>query len=216
MGYHKINFETLKGKKYGRLTVIEVAGKNKHGHTLMKCVCDCGNEKNVAIGDLNCGSVSSCGCLGKENKTHLGKISRKHGMCNTRLYRIYKGMLGRCNNPNKSDYKYYGAKGVTVSKEWEENPKKFIEWSLNNGYRDGLTIDRIDVTKGYCSDNCRWIEFSKQATNKRNSVYLEYKGVRKPLVEWAKQLGVSQYVLYGRRRLGYTDEETIGGLMNGI
>lgn len=137
----------LTGMKFGRVTAISY---EKTGNSLKwKCRCDCGNEV-IAYGyDLQRGRVVSCGCR---------KI--KHGSRETRLYNIWIGMRKRCNNPNHKFYKYYGGKGVSVCSEWEDFGK-FKEWALSNGYKEHLTIDRIDSNKDYCPANCQWITGSE-------------------------------------------------------
>lgn len=91
-----------------------------------------------------------------------------HGGYGTRLYRIWKGVLSRCRNESSTDYKWYGAKGVTVCEEWNEYVN-FRDWAISNGYKDDLTIDRIDPFGNYEPSNCRWATIKEQNFNKRNS-----------------------------------------------
>lgn len=112
------------------------------------------------------------------------------GQSGTRLYRIYKLMKDRCNNPNNPKYKDYGGRNIELCSEWQQSYKAFHYWAINNGYKENLTIDRIDVNKGYYPENCRWLPFSQQGLNKRNTIKITYKGITKPLVVWAKELNI--------------------------
>lgn len=92
----------------------------------------------------------------------------KHDLSRTRIYHIYIGMKARCYNPNSVPYKRYGAKGIKVCPEWLDKNNgflRFYEWSMNNGYSDELTIDRIDSSKDYCPENCRWANKYVQSVN---------------------------------------------------
>ena len=101
-------------------------------------------------------------------KTKLQTIT-KHNLRYTRLYRIYYGMRARCYNPKTRAYKYYGERGITICDEWLSDFTNFYEWSINNGYSDDLTIDRIDVNGNYEPSNCRWVDMKTQVHNRRTS-----------------------------------------------
>lgn len=98
---------------------------------------------------------------------------------NMRLYKAWQGMKSRCNNPNDKDYKHYGGRGITVCEEWVNDSMCFINWALENGYNDNLSIDRIDVNGNYEPNNCRWADTITQARNRRveKSNKLGIKGV---------------------------------------
>lgn len=100
----------------------------------------------------------------KNNHNH-----RIHGLSHTRIDNIYKTMLARCYKPTHNRYKYYGAKGVVVCDEWLCDKTKFFEWAFNNGYREDLTIDRINVNGNYEPSNCRWATYKEQNNNKTNN-----------------------------------------------
>ena len=198
------------GKRFGKLVAVEIAGKSKYHRTLIRCKCDCGNEKMVVVGSLFDGSYTSCGCLKKANYERLGNLNKTHGKSKSRLYHIWQGMRGRCNNKNVMCYKRYGGRGIKVCDEWNDY-ENFEKWAYENNYKEGLTIERNDVNKGYSPDNCRWIPACEQINNRTNTVFIEYKGVKKPLSVWARELNVKYELLRGRRDRGWTDEEIIEG-----
>lgn len=116
----------------------------------------------------------------------------------TRLYRIYNHMKSRCYNPNSTQYKWYGERGITICDEWLRSYDLFEKWAFTHGYRDDLTIDRIDVNKGYSPDNCRWVSKKEQSNNKRNNIVIMYKDKAKTLKQWCEELGRSYKTVWHR------------------
>lgn len=157
----------LTGQRFGRLLVIgRDMSRTEHGKAYWLCKCDCGKTTSVQSSKLRSGHTKSCGCLGLEHATEA-KI--KHGETKTRLYRCWHSMKERCSLPSQVSYKYYGGRGISVCNEWSGSGGyiAFKEWAMANGYRDDLTIDRIDPDGDYDPSNCRWITLSENIRRKR-------------------------------------------------
>ncbi len=156
----------LTGQKFGRLTVIKMSELDRWKQAKWLCMCDCGNVVNVKSGNLRIGHTQSCGCLQKEATS---KSNTTHGKRKTRLYRIFIHMKDRCYRESDKRYKDYGGRGITICQEWLNDFQAFYDWAMANGYKEDLTIDRIDVNGNYEPSNCRWTTWEEQAKNKRNS-----------------------------------------------
>lgn len=117
-------------------------------------------------------------------------------------------MIQRCYNPNNTNYKNYGNRGISVCEEWHHF-EVFYDWAVSNGYDDTLTLDRIDVDKNYSPDNCRWATSYEQANNKRSNRFIEYMGERKTVKEWADSLGVPVNRIRSRLSLGWSIEDAL-------
>ena len=121
-----------------------------------------------------------------------------HGGSGTRLNKIYRAIKQRCNNPQNPAYENYGGRGITVCAEWLNSFEAFRDWALANGYRDDLTIDRIDNDGPYCPENCRWVTMKQQGNNRRSNRVLTYNGENHTITEWAELTGINLHTLMGR------------------
>lgn len=186
--------EDIIGERFGRLLVIEVDASVKN-KTFYMCLCDCGNVKSVYRDHLKTGATSSCGCFRSEK---FSSMLTKHGMSNTKIYKIWAGMIERCSYKRHKSYKYYGGRGISVCEEWLNSFENFYNWSIENGYREGLTIDRVDNDGNYCPENCKWVTMEDQSKNKSNTVFIEIDGVKKTLSEWSDFLNIKLSTLRDR------------------
>lgn len=193
-------FIDLSKKRYGKLVVLERA-ENRGKHTMWKCKCDCGNYTITGSNELTTGITKSCGCLKFERRNST------HNLSKTRLYRIWSKMKDRCLRENNPAYKWYGGRGIEVCDEWLNDFVNFYNWSIKNGYVDGLSIDRIDVNGNYEPSNCKWIPLKEQALNTRTTKFLTYKGETKTVSEWCEITGLKRTTLLNRIRIGYSPEE---------
>lgn len=200
----------MTGKKYGRLTVLERAGTDGSGNATWLCQCECGNTTIVPGRTLRNGESKSCGCLHNEVRKVAGKKNKKHGMKHTRIYSHWCAMKSRCYNPHNNRYATYGARGITVCDEWRDSFEAFRDWAQESGYRDDLTIDRIDPNGPYSPENCRWATQKEQQNNRRNTKRLTFNGKTKTISEWAEETGLSRKIISGRLYRGWTVEKTLG------
>lgn len=201
------------GQRFGKLVVLKKTGvKNKSA--LWLCQCDCGNYKEVTLQHLKKGT-KSCGCLSKEvavergRKSMIGERSKKHGMYGTKLYNIWAGMKRRCYNKNSNYYHEYGGRGIIVCNDWKYDFKSFYDWSISNGYKEGLSIDRIKTDGNYEPNNCRWATWKVQQNNRRNNVRIKYMGKEYTFKELSEILGIKERTLRGRYERGCTNEEIV-------
>lgn len=140
-------------------------------------------------------------------QTGKDNVNFKHGLRKHRLFSVWNGMKQRCFNSNWYAYKDYGGRGISVTDEWKDDFLCFYHWAMNNGYRQGLTLDRIDNSKGYSPDNCRWVTIKEQSNNRRSNRNITYKGQTKTLAQWSEELGMNFFTLRDRLNNGWSIEK---------
>lgn len=199
----------LKGQKYGRLTALKMVERNSSNKVQWLCKCDCGNLVKVTTGHLRSGHTKSCGCYNIESSI---STNISHGGKGTRLYNIWCDMKKRCNNPNSKHYDRYGGRGITVCPEWIKF-ESFRDWSMNNGYADNLTIDRIDNDGNYEPSNCRWATRKVQNNNTSKCHIITVDGISKNISQWAEYLGINRTQIDSAYKHGVDLEEYIRNLM---
>lgn len=198
----------LTGQTFGRLTVIERAGRTAHGHATWTCLCSCGTTTTVTTRNLR-GTTTSCGCARREQAQTLNRI---HGETETALHRRWQTMLTRVTNPNSEKFADYGGRGITIAERWlEPDGRGFMNFraDMGDGFREDLTLDRIDVNGPYTPENCRWATAKQQARNTRRNRYLALWGQTKSLAEWCELLDLKYDATKRRLQRGWSVERTL-------
>lgn len=178
------------GKKICHWTVIGVDNCKK-GYVL--CRCDCGAERQVAVNNITSGRSTSCGCINREVQRNLHTT---HNLYGCRLYNIWVGMKSRCYYDKHIDFKWYQSNGIIVCDEWKHSFESFYNWAISHGYSDELTLDRVDDSKGYEPDNCRFASPKEQASNRKTNLRYTINGDTKTLKQWAESSNIDYHHLY--------------------
>jgi len=214
--HYRVVCETCKNKFYknhyigmtfGKLKIVEYLGlKDKYYY--YKCICSCKtdiSDREFRLSNLLNGNSESCGC--EQNK-------QTHGLTNTRIYKIYRGMIRRCYNLNESNYDRYGGRGIFICDEWliEENDqglKNFYNWSIRNGYNEDLSIDRIDNDGPYAPWNCRWTTDNVQANNTSTNHIININGYDYTISQIAYRYSIEYNWLSNKINKGISINEII-------
>ena len=177
------------GEIHGVYTIVDVLPEpDKYGHYQYKCVCnECGYIKYTHHGSVAGPKhiTKKCNHLRCDNNYKVKKFIK-----NKRIDKIHQGMFSRCYNCNDKTYRFYGEKGIKICDEWLYNPSSFEEWSLKHGYKNNLTIDRIDSTKDYCPENCQWIPIIENARKAGKVNWITINGETLTGRQWSEKLGL--------------------------
>ena len=197
MGGRKITDDVI-GIRFGKLRITGIHGRDGRNHTILTCACECGRTTLAEMSALKSGQKKSCGCLRSE--TSRSRI--KHGAkainadpALTRTFNIWADVKKRCTNPNSRAYKWYGGRGITLCADWANFANFYRDMGIAP---DQMSLERIDVNKGYSKDNCTWIPLNKQAENKTTSIRVTYEGVERCLKSLCTYLGIPYIRTYKR------------------
>ena len=199
---HRSQYLDITGKRFGRLTVMKYLYK-KGRENYWECMCDCGNKTVVSSSALLSGNTLSCKCQRKEN---LVKSRTVHNSSKTRIYHIYRGIIRRCYDTRVKNYNRYGGRGISVCDEWLDKKNGFINfktWALKNGYREDLSIDRIDNNGNYEPSNCRWANDKTQCRNRRSNRLVTFQNQTRCISEWSELLDIPARKIWYRLSRNY-------------
>lgn len=178
-------------EKYGRLTVIKETDKillpSGQSNRAFLCKCDCGKYKVVRMVHLVRFRTISCGCY----------KNTRGGLSTHPLYKVWQAILLRTSGRYNDVYK---KKNINVCDDWKEY-QNFYDWSIQNGYKKGLQIDRIDNSIGYSPNNCRYVSQKINMNNKDNTFFVEYKGEKVPFMILIEKKKLQKHENAIRRRL---------------
>ena len=186
----------LVGRQFGRWTVLRRAGTIKnHAAWLCKCSCPEGTMREVSGNTLLREKSLSCGCLRLETV-------RRHGKRSSRVYKIWQGMLQRCENPHHVSYHDYGGRGIRVDEAWH----KFEAFYRDMGDPPSPlhTLDRRDTNGHYSANNCRWATVDTQQNNKRSSTRIDFNGKSLSVAQWSKVMDIPEETIRKRLKSGWT------------
>lgn len=198
----------LAGQHFGRLTVIrKYSENNARKQAMWECACACGSEKVVLVPttSLRKEITRSCGCLRREITSARNST---HGFANTPEYGVWCRIKNRCYNKNEKSYSDYGARGITMCREWKESFEAFYR-DMGSRPSHEYTIERRDNYKGYFKENCIWTTRKEQANNRRTNVCYELSGKSQTLRQWCEELDLKYITVYHRLKRGIKFEDAI-------
>lgn len=187
--------EIKEGQVFGHLKVVKEAPRKRlpsgQVNRVILCKCECGAQKEIRLLHLVRGRIVSCGCRNGE----------KHGMAKTKLYRVWSGMHVRCYTDTCVDRHRYKDRGIEMCPEWKASFTAFKEWASLNGYKSGLQIDRIDNSKGYSPDNCRFVTPMENCNNRDVTTWVVYNGETVSLQLLLRQKNIHHHLAAIRTRI---------------
>jgi len=208
----------LAGTQRGDLSIIKIDHLEPRKGNIWLCKCKCGKEVLLPTSRLMSGKSSSCPECAKQKSIERSKKQlTTHGLWgkNRKLYMVWHSMISRCEYHGDTNYEYYGGESKHVCNEWRHDFKAFYDWAIKNGYKPELSIDRIDNTKGYSPQNCRWETQKVQVVNSRSSKLVTINGTTMCLADWARAAGVWRQTIYKWRDAGILEQKIMKRLPDG-
>lgn len=201
------DLDDLTNQKFGRLTVVNYAGTDKHQKRVWQCLCDCGNQSEVTTTHLRLGKTQSCGCLKID-------IHTTHNDSKSLEYFAWRSMRNRCFDQNNRYYAKYGGRGIGVCLRWED----YANFITDMGRKPSKahSLERNDNDGGYTPENCKWATKAEQARNRSITVWIEYGGKRMLVQDWANELGMPYTTLYSRLRNGWSVDRAFSTPKKGL
>lgn len=191
------------------LVATEFVGTEKWGHAVWLCRCDCGNT--CALSTPTIRKKGHCGC---QTSIRTSEASKTHSGSSDRLYRVFIGMIDRCERKGHVQYANYGGRGIRVCDEWRHDYQAFKDWAYANGYDESApkgqcTIDRIDSDGNYSPTNCRFIDITAQQSNKRNNRLVTIDGKTKSVAQWCREFGLNSKTVNSRIHMGWNPVDAL-------
>lgn len=188
------------GNKYGRLIALQNTGKDGHGYRYLFS-CECGGTIETSGASVRSGHTSSCGCLRSETTSAKNFV---HGLVHSGAYKSWRAMKTRCTNTNQASNIRYAELGFCA--DWE----LFENFVRDMGERPhGMTLDRIDNSKGYSKENCRWATIAEQNRNTRQNVFITHNGKTMCMKDWSLETGIPYPTIQDRVKRNLSPEKIL-------
>jgi hypothetical protein len=194
----------IRGQRFARLVILEYTGSTGKD-AIWLCQCDCGTYALATSSNIRSGSKKSCGCLKREIN---GATSITHGMSHTKIYRRWRSMLARCNNPSTNGYQWYGGIGIAVCPRWANSFEDFLA-DVGMPPTPSHSLDRIDSAKNYEPSNVRWATWREQARHRSNVHNISFQGETLSIIEWSEKTQISYRALLQRFSDGWSVERAL-------
>lgn len=185
----------VNGKRFGMLVILKYIPGSNGKPAKCVCRCDCGATATKTWSSIQQRHTTSCGC-------YFQKHFRKHRQSRTRFYKIWGGMIQRCENMNDRAWRRYGGSGITVCRKWR---KSFEAFAADMGPPPkGASLDRINNFKGYSPSNCRWATPKQQTRNRTTTKFVTFNRRTMAIGDWAEEYKISYWALLHRINNGWS------------